>query len=193
MRFVTHALVSGFLILVPLYIAVLLVLKGMGTVLGLVKPIARLLPESWPAESLLSLLFVLVVCFAVGAVVLTRPGRAVRERAEKTLFERIPGYALVRSLTQQLAGRSDDKVWKPALAEFDDGLVPAFIIEESDDGPYTVFVPSIPTPLAGAVYILDRRRVHPVDVPFSDALKVVSHWGSGARALVAAMERHTLA
>ena len=52
-----------------------------------------------------------------------------------------------------------------------------------------VFVPSIPTPLAGAVYILDRKRVHPLDVPFTEALKAVSRWGSGAKDLVAAMER----
>jgi uncharacterized membrane protein len=62
-------------------------------------------------------------------------------------------------------------------------------IEEFEDGRYTVFVPSISTPFAGAVYILDRQRVHPLDVPFTDALKVVSRWGSGAKDLVAAMEK----
>jgi uncharacterized membrane protein len=133
---------------------------------------------------------VLLICLLIGAAVRTRAGRAARERAERTLFERIPGYALIRSLTQQLAGQSTENVWKPALAEFDDGLVPAFIIEESEDGgPYTVFVPSVPTPLAGAAYILERRRVHPVDVPFTDALRVVSHWGSGAKSMVAAIQR----
>jgi uncharacterized membrane protein len=48
-------------------------------------------------------------------------------------------------------------------------------------------VPSIPTPLAGAVYILERKRVHPLDVPFTQAIQVVSRWGSGAKDLVAAM------
>ena len=70
-----------------------------------------------------------------------------------------------------------------------EGLAPAFIIEELDDGRYTVFVPSIPTPFAGAVYVLDRERVFPLDVPFTDAIKVVSRWGSGAKDLVAAMEK----
>ena len=65
---------------------------------------------------------------------------------------------------------------------------PDFIIEELADGRYTVFVPSIPTPFAGAVYVLDRQRVHPLDVPFTDAVRVVSRWGSGAKDLVAAME-----
>ena len=75
------------------------------------------------------------------------------------------------------------------MVEIEEALVPAFIIEEFEDGRYTVFVPSIPTPFAGAVYILDRKRVHPVDVPFTEALKIVSRWGSGAKDLVAAMER----
>jgi hypothetical protein len=41
-----------------------------------------------------------------------------------------------------------------ALAEIEDALAPAFVIEELPDGRFTIFVPSIPTPLAGA-------RLHP--------------------------------
>jgi hypothetical protein len=33
--------------------------------------------------------------------------------------------------------------------EIEEALVPAFIIEELDDGRFTVFVPSVPTPFAG--------------------------------------------
>jgi len=187
--FVGSSLLTGFLIVVPIYLAILLLLKAMKSVVSLVQPIARLLPESLPAETLLSLLFVLVFCLLIGLIVHTRIGAAVRERMETTLFERIPGYALIRSLTQQLAGSSQEKVWKPAFVEIEEGLVPAFIIEEFDDGRYTVFVPSIPTPLAGAVYILDRKRVHPLDVPFTDALRTISKWGSGSRELVATMDK----
>ena len=186
--FVARSLLTGFLIVVPIYLAILLLLKAMKSVVSLVQPIARLLPDSLPAETLLSLLFVLVFCLLIGLIVHTRIGAAVRERMETTLFERIPGYALIRSLTQQLAGSSQEKVWKPAFVEIEEGLVPAFIIEEFDDGRYTVFVPSIPTPLAGAVYILDRKRVHPLDVPFTDALRTISKWGSGSRELVATMD-----
>ena len=118
----------------------------------------------------------------------TPRGRALREVVEKSLFSRLPGYVLFRSLTQRLAGDGRDNVWKPALVEIEEALVPAFIIEELDDGRYTVFVPSVPTPLAGAVYILSRERVHPLNIPFTEAIKSVSRWGSGAKDLVAAME-----
>jgi len=187
--FATRAVLSGLLLLVPAYLAVLVLLKGMKSVAALVHPFALLLPDWFPAEKLLSLLLVLAICFLIGAAVLTRAGRVLRERVEKGVFERIPGYALFRNLTRQVTGDTHQSAWKPALAEIEDALVPAFIIEEFDDGRYTVFVPSIPTPLAGAVYILDRKRVHPLDVPFADALKAVSRWGSGSKELVAAMEK----
>jgi uncharacterized membrane protein len=189
LRFVVQAVLSGFLIIAPIYLAVLLLLKAIGSVAKLVRPFTLLVPDWLPAEKLISLCLVLAVCFLIGAAVRTRSGRIIRDRLETRFFERIPGYALFRSLTQQLAGNASEKVWKPALAEIERALVPAFIIEEFEDGRYTVFVPSVPTPLAGAVYILERNRVHPLDVPFTRALQVVSRWGYGAKALEGAMER----
>ena len=188
-EFIVNALVGGLLIVVPIYLAVLVLLKGMKSVATLVRPFTALVPAWLPAENLLSLLLVLFVCFLIGLAVRTRAGRIVRERIEKSLFDRLPGYALFRSLTQRLAGEGRENVWKPALAEIEDALVPAFIIEELEDGRLTVFVPSVPTPFAGAVYILGRERVHPIDVPFTQAISSVSRWGSGTKELVAAMAK----
>ena len=186
-EFVVSTLVGGIFIVVPVYLAIVLLLKGMQSAARLVKPFAAMLPDWLPAESFFSLLLVLLVCFAVGAAVRTRPGRAVREKMEKVFFERLPGYGLLRSLTQRLAGDTQESAWQPALAEIEDALAPAFIIEELPDGRYTVFVPSIPTPFAGAVYVLAPERVHPVDVPFTQAVRTISRWGSGSGELVAAM------
>jgi uncharacterized membrane protein len=189
LRFAGRAVLSGFLIVIPIYLAVLLLLKAAQSVAGVVRPITLLLPDWLPAEKFLSLLLVLMMCFLIGIAASTRTGRAIRDRIERKFLERIPGYTVMRSLTQQLAGDSRDNTWKPALAEIEEALVPAFIIEEFEDGRYTVFVPSVPTPLAGAVYILASNRVHPLDVPFTQALQVVTRWGSGAKDLQLAMER----
>lgn len=188
-EFVTSTLVGGLLIVVPVYLAVLLLLKGMKSAATLVRPFAALLPDWVPAENLFSLLLVLIICFLVGIAVRTRSGRAVRERLEVALFGRLPGYGLIKSLTQRLAGDSEESAWTPALVELEDALVPGFIIETLDDGRFTVFVPSVPTPLAGAVYILSPERVHILDVPFTQAIRSVSRWGSGSADLVAAMRR----
>jgi len=187
-EFITSTVVGGFFIVVPVYLAVLLLLKGMKSVATLVRPFAALLPDSIPAENLLSLLLVLALCCLVGIAVRTRTGRVLRERLEKMFFERLPGYGLLRSLTHRLAGDSEESTWQPALAEIEDALVPAFIIEELDDNRLTIFVPSVPTPLAGAVYVLSRDRVHILDVPFTQAVSSISRWGAGSKDLVAAMQ-----
>ena len=188
-EFLANALVGGLLIVLPIYLAVLVLLKGMQSVAALVRPLTVLLPAWLPAEGLLSLALVLVVCFLIGIAVRTRVGRILRERIERSLFERLPGYALFRSLTQRLAGEGRESAWKPALVEIEEALVPAFIIEELEDGRFTVFVPSVPTPFAGAVYILTRERVHALDVPFTQAISSISRWGSGSKDLVAAMSK----
>ena len=71
-------------------------------------------------------------------------------------------------------------------------LCPPLSLKKLDDGRLTVFVPSSPTPLAGAIYILNPERVHRLNVPFTQAVKAVTRWGLGSKALVEAMqERRT--
>ena len=160
-QFVTSTLVGGLFVVVPVYLAVLLLLKGMKSVAGLVQPVAALLPEWIPAPNA-----ALPAAGAVRSVSSSAPPCALERGARlasawrRCSSSELPGYDLLRSLTQRLAGDGDEDAWKPALAEIEDALVPAFVIEELADGRLTIFVPSVPTPFAGAVYILDRERVH---------------------------------
>ena len=187
--FIVSRLLAGVLVLAPIYLAALLLLKAMKTLTGFVRPLAKVLPEWLPADHIFSLLLVMSICFLIGTTVRTRAGRAAWGRMENSLFQKIPGYTVVRGFTQQLAGETQGESWKPALAEIEEALVPAFIIEELEDGFFTVFVPSVPTALSGAVYILSQDRVHRVNVPIAHVIKAVSRWGSGSKDLLAAMER----
>jgi uncharacterized membrane protein len=188
-KFLFSSFVAGLLVLAPIYLVALLVLKAMKSLVVLVKPIASMLPEWVPAERLLSLFLVLLICLLIGMIVRTAMGHTLWSWFDSSVLQKIPGYALIRSMTEQLAGQSRDQTWKPALAEIEEALVPAFIIEALDDGRFTVFVPSVPTPLAGSIYILTSDRVHPLNVPFTQAIKTISRWGSGSKELLAAMEK----
>jgi uncharacterized membrane protein len=100
----------------------------------------------------------------------------------------MPGYNFLRGLTKRLTGNSEEQTLQPALVEIEEALVPAFIVEELEDGSYTVLVPSAPTPMAGSIYILPPERVHPVAIPFTTAIGVFSKWGMGAGGFVRAMK-----
>ena len=187
--FLASTLVAGVLVVTPLYLAALLLLRAGKSFSHVVRPLAKLLPEWLPAEHMLSLFLVLAVCFLIGLAVRTSGGLALWSRIENSVFHRIPGYDLFRGFTHRLAGDAENTAWQPALAEIEEALVPAFIIEEFEDGRFTVFVPAVPTPFAGSIYVLTPDRVHPLNVPFTRVLKTISHWGCGSRDLVAAMEQ----
>lgn len=183
-NYILRSLALGSMIAIPSYLALILLIKLLGSLRQLMAPISHLLPEGTIASGLVALLIFASICFLLGVMAQTVIGRKTQGVMERSVLELIPGYMLFRGLSRQIAGDKHEKSWKAVLAEFDDGLVPAFVIEELEDGRYTVFVPSAPTPLAGSVYILEASRVHFVDVPFTEALRVSSHWGQGAKELV---------
>ena len=74
--FIVSRLVAGVLVLAPIYLAVLLLLKAMKSLTGLVRPLAKLLPEWLPADRVFSLLLVMIISFLIGTAVRTRRGRA---------------------------------------------------------------------------------------------------------------------
>jgi uncharacterized membrane protein len=187
-EFTKTTLIGGFLIVLPVYVSVLLLAKAVQGLLALVKPIMAEIPASVEFRGILAILVLAAVCFIAGLIVRTGPGLRAKKAIEEALLEKLPGYTLLRGLAGRLTGQADEAAFKPALAEIEDALVPALIVEELEDGSYTVLVPSVPTPMAGALYILPPERVHPVDVPFTAALSVFSKWGSGAGEFVRAMQ-----
>ena len=185
--FLKVTLVGGLLVVLPLWVSLLLLFKAIKGALVLLLPIAKLLPQTVVHDNVAALGLLLVICFVVGLLVRTRPGQRLGRWLSQHIFDRIPGFALMRGMTRQLAGDKEEQSFQPALVEIEEALVPAFIIEKHADGQFTVFVSSSPTPMAGAIYILQPERVHPVDVPLPKAMVCLTKWGVGAAEMRAAM------
>jgi uncharacterized membrane protein len=182
-EFTKTTLVGGLLVVVPIYLSVLLLAKTVAGIFALLSPVTATLPADGQFRQVIAILIVLVVCFVAGIAVRTGPGLRAKHALERSVLERIPGYALVRGLANRVSGNTREGAFRPALVEIEGALAPAFIIEELDDGRYTVLIPSVPTPAAGQLLIMARARVHPLEVPFTQAVKVISKWGSGAAEL----------
>ena len=173
-------LIGGLLVVLPIYLSILLLAKSLSAIVALLSPVTAAIPAGAQFRQLIAILIVLVVCFVAGIVVRTGPGLRAKNMFERSVLEKIPGYALVRGLTERVSGDTREGAFRPALVEIEEALAPGFIIEELEDGRYTVLVPSVPTPAAGSLLIVARDRVHPLDVPFTQAVKVISKWGAGA-------------
>jgi uncharacterized membrane protein len=186
-KFLKVTLVGGLLVVLPVWVSLLLLLKAIKGAMAMLLPIAKLLPQWFVHEKVAALVLLLLICFVVGLLIRTEPGQRFGDWLSQHILDRIPGFALVRGMTRQFAGDKEEQLFQPALVEIEEALAPAFIIEKHADGQFTVFVSSSPTPMAGAIYILQPERVHPVDVPLRKAMVCITKWGAGAAEMRAAI------
>jgi uncharacterized membrane protein len=186
-EFLKPTLIGGLLIILPLGLIAFLITRSLAVLKPITDSISPYLPERFRYPILIALVLLLLICFAVGLVAQTKFGQRLGIFIEASVLNYIPGYTLLRSLTQRVGDAEESRKFAPAFVEVEESLVPAFVIEEHDDGRYTVFVPSVPTPAVGALYVMRRERVHIVDAPFMDAVKCVSRFGEGTEKLLSSM------
>jgi uncharacterized membrane protein len=181
-------LLGGVIVVLPAWLAVLLVLKALGHLEIFVKPVSSHLPHSIAHPRVIGILVLVGLCFLVGAAIQTAIGQKAERAAERAVLEKIPGYTVLRSLASRLSDQSETASFQSALVEIEEALVPGFIVEQHSGNRYTVFIPSVPTPMAGAVYIIDNNRVHPLDLPAVSVMQCISKWGGGSDKLLAAYD-----
>ena len=188
LEFVKVTILGGVVVILPMAAAMLLSARMLAALEGAVDPVATQLPFGGPVARVVALVVILAGCFVTGLVVRTQVGRRANAWLESKVLERLPAYGLLRSLGKRVAGEGEDLEMSPALAEIEDALVPAFVVERHNDGRFTVFVPAIPTPTVGAVYVLPAARVHLLDVPLTTLVQCITRWGAGSRELIVAMK-----
>jgi hypothetical protein len=129
--------------------------KLTGAVAAVAAPIAVRLAGNPHLAAPTMLLLVVSACFLTGLLIRTAVGIWIIRLMERLLLERVPGYTLFHSVTRRFAGAGEDPMFAPAMAVFDNAIVPAFVVEKHADGRFTVFVPASPTLAAGAIRILN--------------------------------------
>jgi uncharacterized membrane protein len=179
-EFLKTTLIGGLLIVVPVYLTVLLLTKALKGMVALLGPIVALLPERvHHLRQFIAIALVVLVWFMLGLIARTGVGRRVIDVFERRVLERMPGFAMLRSVVRRVSGTAEDAQFQPVLVQTDEEtLTPGFIVEELDGDRLVVLVPSVPTPAAGSLYILPRKRVHWVDAPVTEAIGVITRWGA---------------
>ena len=104
-EFTKTTLIGGVLVILPIYVAVLLLAKAVNGLLALLTPVTAQLPAGVQFRQVAAILLLLLVCFVVGLVVRTGPGLRAKNAFEQAVLERLPGYTFLRGLAKRLTGR----------------------------------------------------------------------------------------
>ena len=187
-----RTVVRGALFLVPIVLLLILFAQAVKFIARLLAPVARLVPTETVAGTivvdLLAIAAIVALCFLAGFLARTAVIGAIGDRLEHVVLRRIPGFTLVKGMTEGIFGIDTGSAVKVALAWIEESWVLAFVMERHGNGISTVFVPSAPTPAAGAIYYLPDSRLKLLDVPVSTAIACITSLGIGSRELLATVQ-----
>jgi len=182
--FVKTTLVGGLVFLVPLVLLALLGGKAMGLLRRLSQPLAGHLPVDAIAGVLLAdaltILVLLLACFLAGLLAHLSFAHRFVKRAEAGVLWRIPGYGLVKGLTDSLDRQAaTSTAMQPVLVRFDDYEQLAFEVDRCADGRRVIYLPSAPDPRAGSVVVVAAERVQPTPLSYLAAIGKLRALGHG--------------
>jgi uncharacterized membrane protein len=184
--FFGRTLAVGFFVVFPIVLLYMLIGEFIDAVIALGTPIADFLPEDAFGEAettqVVALLLLLVICFFTGLAVYTKTGQRIGHALEQKILEKIPGYTVLRHLSLRLSGDSSLDFYQPAMIQYSEKIrTPAFIVEEHQNGDFTVLFPIAPTPGLGTIQVVSKDSVEKLDVPVTQALECYWHWGVGTK------------
>jgi len=191
-RFIKTTLAGGFFVVLPVVLIGLLLVETVNILVGLVRPVAELFPVEELGgigmARIVAVFFLLTFCFIVGLLMRTRLGMQLGRSFERRLLMPIPGYQLIKSISQRFAG-ADAEHFAPCLVSSDGKFVIGFAVDEHENGLVTVFVPWAPTPAAGTLEIVPKDRLRPLDASMGEVLDSFFHYGVGSEKLLGRIRR----
>ena len=195
-KIITTTFIGGFLVILPGYLAILALNKMIKALVALIfvflKPIASVLglAESDIAIPVALIIFI-IICFISGLIVKSSYARIFKNSLEP-FFMKIPGYLLIRSIIRRIARMEQSQdigIAFVAIGKTHEALSPGLLIQHHENGFYTVFVPTVPTPTVGNIYLVPGDKVFIIDVPFLHMVQFITKWGQSSPALLEAIEQ----
>lgn len=183
LAFVRATLVGGVFVLAPIAIVVFILGKAFVTLHGIVQPLFRWIHfESIGGMSLTVVAVVALIitaCFLAGLLANIGITKWLVESIEAAILSHLPGYTLMKSMTESVAGVEDSQKRATVLVNFADRTQIGFVMDQLPDLRLVVFVPNVPSPWSGNLYIVAPEQTHPVAAPIRQVVDRLQRLGNG--------------
>jgi uncharacterized membrane protein len=188
LQFLRTTLAGGLLFLVPIVVLLIVLGKALALVHKFGDPLAAHIPIhsiiGLRTPMLLAIGVIVLLCFLAGFLARTVLAKKVVNRLEETVLSNVPGYEFLKRMGESTLGVEQKGAYPVVLARFDDASQIGFRIEVLENGIVVVFVPGVPNPNQGEVYLMTPDRISPVAVPPARMLKCLKRLGLGSGALL---------
>ena len=186
--FVRTTLIGGLLYLVPIIVLLVILGKAAQIVRQVSPPVIRMVESAHLGHILtpqvVAILILVLFCFAAGLFARTAVAKRIGRSLDSKVMANLPGYALIKSVGENLAGVDTSNVREPVMARIEDAWQIAFIVDRLDDGHLAVYVPGVPVARFGSLYFMTPEKVKPLSIPLKSALQTLQSMGVGSRELL---------
>ena len=188
-KFIKSALVNGLVILLPVVLVFLAIKEILGMLVSVATPIADLFPMGTFDEvqevNIIALLLIAGSAIILGMLSKIKLGRVLGHGIEKHTLYKVPMYRMLKSLVAAFLDLETEESFKPAFLENGSGdMDPVYVIEDRGRPRIVVLVPWAPTAFAGSVKLVERERVHYLDVTLDEFSLALTHLGTGLSELL---------
>lgn len=186
--FVKTTLIGGFFLVIPLVLLVLIIDKVLEILRKLVEPIANLIPVETVAgitvSRIIALLVLLLLCFIAGLFAKTKKVNDLKKRIEAKVLSKIPGYTLLKGMTESAAGMESEDLKDVVLVDIEEVWQIGFLMDKIDDELCSVYIPGAPNPMSGDVFFVKNERLKILDLPELSAMKIYKKLGLDAKKIL---------
>jgi len=182
--FFKSALVNGLVILLPVVLVFLAIKEILSMLVGIATPIADLFPagtfDNVRETEIIAVLLIVGAAVVLGILSKTKAGRVIGHGIEKYTLYKIPMYRMLKSFVGAFLNLESEDSFKPAFLDNGSGdMDPIYVIEDRGRPRVVVLVPWAPTAFAGSVKLVQRERVHYLDVTLDEFSLSLTHLGTG--------------
>jgi uncharacterized membrane protein len=191
--FIKATVIGGVFVLAPFVLLVVVIGKALAVMFESIKPVLAWLPVKSVGGVSLALLAaigaLILICFLAGLVAHTAMARWLVRTIESAILANLPGYTLIKSMGEGMAGVDQRDRRQGVLVRYDDHEEIGLVMDRAPDGRLVVFVPNIPSPWSGSLRLVAPERVTSLDVPLRDLLDRLQRMGVGLGDLLPPRER----
>ncbi len=192
--FIVKTLVTGILLMIPVFFFLFALVKVFGTLRQVMSPIIEALDiETLMGVILLNVLTLLALVlfiFLIGLLAYVGSIRTRIEALDSFLRDRVPGYAIIKGILsgtiQQDTSMGDLKV---VIVRQGDMARIGFEVERIDEHNIMVFLPDVPNPQTGIAAAFRPDDVQQIKLAPHKVLEMLSFFGRGVGAEISKVQQ----
>lgn len=181
-------MIGGFFFVVPIVLIFFILNKALIFFRELVAPITDLIPidivGGIAISRTIALVALLLVCFMAGLFTKTTKASQFMKWIEDKILSKIPGYILLKGMTESAAGLDSDKLKEVVLVNIEEVWQIGFLMDKIDEELSAVFIPGAPNAMSGDVVFVKKERLRILDLPEISVLRIYKRLGLDARAVL---------